>query len=143
MSDPLRLSEPDEKCEDFLAQLDRIDAQIEANADKLQRRKLERQKSDLRRQFATHLDEKGSKQSYWNGTAHVWSVWLVAGVPSKHRRAEADAWMRSRSLFWIAGAPQLRDEVARALGHNEPVPAGYFGLRVERTVKKISVNDSD
>jgi hypothetical protein len=135
MSEQLTLSERDEKCEDFLAQIDHIDDQIKVSQNKLQRRKLEREKSDLFRQFATYLDEKSSNQTYWNGNAGVSSGWLVAGVPSKYQKAEAEAWMRSRSLFWIAGAPQLRDEVARALLHSEPVPAGYFGLHVERTVK--------
>lgn len=135
MSNGLKLSEPDEKCEGFLAHIDRIDAQIKISSDKQQRRKLEREKSDLCREFAAYLDENNSSQNYWNGTTGASSDWVVAGVPSKNRRAEADAWMQSRGRIWRGVAPDLRGEVARALANAEPVPTGYFGLHVDRTVK--------
>jgi hypothetical protein len=136
-------SERDEKCEDFLAEIDRIDAQTKVSSDKMQRKKLERLKSDICRQFATYLIESNPDHSYQNRTRHVFAAWLIAGVESKRARVEADAWMRSRGRYWKNGAPELREELAVALARNEPIPTGYFGLHVKLTVVINKGNEQD
>ena len=65
----------------------------------------------------------------------VWPYWLVASQPKKELKPQAREWMAARGQSWDGSAQKLRDAVRRALHHNEPVPEGYFGLHVERTVK--------
>lgn len=65
----------------------------------------------------------------------VWPYWLVAGQPRQQSKAEAQEWMAEGGQSWDGSTQKLRDAVRRALHRNKPVPDGYFGLHVERTVK--------
>jgi hypothetical protein len=135
-----------EKCEEFLAQIDRLDGEIAAAAaDKKRIQKLQRDKADLHRKFAAHLYDSAFDLvdpsgyfidfSYHVGDRFLRPYWLVEGVPSKNRREEARAWMAARGVEWDGSAPSLRGEVSKALTRNEPVPDRKFGLHVERAVK--------
>ena len=139
------------KCEEFLAQIDRLDAEIAAaTADKKHIQKLQRNKSDLHRNLAAHLYDSGFELvepsgyfiafSYHVGDRFLRPYWLVEGVPPKNRRDEARAWMAARGIEWNGSAPSRRGEVSKALTRNETLPDGKFGLRVELAVKIDAVD---
>lgn len=121
-----------QKCQDFLARIERLDSAIErSRADRHLLRRLQREKADTRREFAAYLREN-DKDRYQTDRWNVCTGWRVDGVPSRKGKQQASAWMGSG---WSHFAPHLRDRVKWALRHNKPVPAGYFGLHVEWTVE--------
>lgn len=133
------MSEPDdekkfnEKCEDFLAKIERLDVEIVAEAS--DKKRLKRNMADIRREFAAYLRDNG-KDHYQTDRWKVWALWRVDGVPSQKTKKQASAWMETKNYFgWTGFAPPLRKKVAWALTNNEPVPNGYFGLHVEWTVE--------
>ena len=105
-----------EKCEEFLAQIERLDTEIQAVAsDKRLLKQLERDKADIRREFALYLGDNG-KDRYQTDCWNVWALWRVNGVPSQKAKKQAAAWMETHNYFgWTGFAPHLRDKVARAL----------------------------
>ena len=123
------------RCDNFLTQIEQLDAEIEAAAlDKKRVKKLQRDKSKLQRQFAAHLGDSTVSRVYDSRGRHVAAYWRVDGVPSKDSRAEAQTWMAARGVEWNGSAPSLRGEVLKALRNKELVPEGSFGLHVEWTV---------
>jgi hypothetical protein len=124
------------RCEDLLAQIERVEAEIKSAASDNKRVKhLKRDKDNLQRQFATHLGDNTVSRYYQNSKRDVVAYWRVDGVPSKKDRQEAQAWMAERGIEWSGAAPSLRSEVLKALKSDQKIPDGRFGLHVEWTVR--------
>ena len=135
MSEASTTEDFDATCERFLAQIESAHQTIEAaGSDKTHRKRLERARADLCREFAVHLHDHG-RDEYRNADSHAWTLWVVEGNPSRNATDEARAWLETQNLFgWTGYAPQLCSAVRSALRQDKPVPAGYFGLHVEWTV---------
>jgi hypothetical protein len=97
----------------------------------------ERQKeiAQYKSSLAKHLGDRSVDCISASGRQRVTPCWIVSGQPQKRLKSQAREWMAARGLPWT-GAPDLREAVQDALEDgDEQVPEGYFGLRVEQTVK--------
>ena len=130
----------DEKSRLLFNELDRLQIEIDATGDNKQRRRLEHDKArSSAREFAKHLlvseTGPGIRRHYSQALREVIAYRRIDGVPSRARKAEAEAWMSARSIAWDGSAPRLRDQVRKALEEGAEVPEHHFGLLVEWTVR--------
>jgi hypothetical protein len=129
-----------EQSRHLFEQLERVDAELKAAHDnKPLRRKLQRDKARLGRQFANHLmiDDMGwgTRRMYSERGREVEPYLHIDGVPKKNKREEANAWMQARGIKWDGSAPSLWYEVRSALEKRENVPDHRFGLHIGWTVR--------
>lgn len=120
-------------CDGFCMQMERVLVKIVKTdvSNKKRLKELEREMSDVRRQFAAYLGDSSSFRIF----NHAVPYWRVDGVPAKRAKQQARDWMASRGIEWNGSALSLRGEVSKALWRNEYVPDGKFGLDVEWTIR--------
>jgi hypothetical protein len=124
----------------LLAMIDELDRLIAAETkDKASRRKQLQARSRTAQHFAEHLDADPSRfpSAYYTAEdgRNVWVVLKITGTPSRAGRQQADEWTASRNQLWNGDIEKLRATIRQALRDGAKLPAGHFGLRIERTIR--------
>lgn len=127
----------------LLAVIDELDRLIAAETTGTASwRTLGRARRSAAQELAKHLDANPSPSRQvcfaMDDGRYVWIVLEVEGPPSRPGRKQAEEWMASRGQPWTGNIKKLHAAMRRALRNGEKLPAGHFGLRVERTVRIVS-----
>lgn len=107
---------------------------------KAERRKLERQRAALARDFALRLGnplDYPAHKIFDTEKCTVLPYWKVEGVPSKVHKEAAHQWAKMWNANFDGSIHQFRKELEGCLYENVRVPDHRFGLRVEWTIRFV------
>lgn len=125
----------------LLSWIDELDRRIAAETPgTASRRQLCDSRSGVAQEFAKHLDANPYSRQWCfvaDDGRYVRIVVEVLGTPSRAGRTQAQQWMASRGQPWTGDIKKLRAAVRGALRVGDKLPADYFGLWVERTVRIV------